>query len=182
MALLNRVLISNRGEIAIRIAKAASTLGIESVGVYAPVDNLSLHTRYTTEKREIRAEAGGRGDSVAAYLDAGTLIRTAKESGCDCIHPGYGFLSESTSFAEQCASEAVTFIGPPAAALSLFGDKIRARALAQSLDIPVAPGSTDALTSPGEAAELAHDIGYPIMLKVSLGGGGPLRSRSLPHP
>ena len=172
MALLNRVLISNRGEIAIRIAKAASTLGIESVGVYAPVDSLSLHTRYTTEKREIRAEVGGQGDSVAAYLDADMLIRTAKESGCDCIHPGYGFLSESTSFAEKCASEAVTFIGPPAAALSLFGDKIRARALAQSLDIPVVPGSTDALTSPGEAAELAQDLGYPIMLKVSLGGGG----------
>ena len=85
MALLNRVLISNRGEIAIRIAKAASTLGIESVGFYAPVDSLSLHTRYTTEKREIGAGGGGRGDSVSAYLDADTLIRTAKESGCDCI-------------------------------------------------------------------------------------------------
>ena len=172
MALLNRVLISNRGEIAIRIAKAASALGIESVGVYAPVDSLSLHTRYTTEKREIRAEVSGQGDTVAAYLDADALIRAAKESGCDCIHPGYGFLSESASFAEQCASEAITFIGPPASALSLFGDKIRARALAQSLGIPVVPGSTDALTSPGEAVELAHDLGYPIMLKVSSGGGG----------
>ncbi len=172
MALLKRVLISNRGEIAIRIAKAASALGIESVAVYAPVDSLSLHTRFTTEKREIGAEGGSQGDSVGAYLDAETLIETAKESGCDCIHPGYGFLAENTPFAEMCASEGLTFVGPPAEALSLFGDKIRARALAQSLDIPVVPGSTAALQSPSEAAQLASDLGYPVMLKASAGGGG----------
>lgn len=172
MALLNRVLISNRGEIAIRIAKAASALGIESVGVYAPVDSLSLHTRFTSEKREIGAVGGSQSDPVGAYLDVDALIQTAKASGCDCIHPGYGFLSESTPFAERCAAEGLTFIGPPAAALALFGDKIQARALAQSLDIPVVPGSADALSAPSEAVELAHDLGYPVMLKVSLGGGG----------
>ena len=172
MALLNRVLISNRGEIAIRIAKAASALGIESVGVYAPVDSLSLHTRFTSEKREIGAVGGSQSDPVGAYLDVDALIQTAKASGCDCIHPGYGFLSESTPFAERCAAEGLTFIGPPAAALALFGDKIQARALAQSLDIPVVPGSADALSAPSEAVEQAHDLGYPVMLKVSLGGGG----------
>ncbi len=172
MALLKRVLIANRGEIAIRIAKAASALGIESVGVYAPVDSLSLHTRFTTEKREIGDKGGSQADSVGAYLDAETLIQTAKASGCDCIHPGYGFLSENTPFAQLCASQGLTFIGPPAAVLSLFGDKIRARTLAHSLDIPIVPGSEAALASSSEAVEVARNLGYPVMLKVALGGGG----------
>lgn len=172
MPLLKRVLISNRGEIAIRIAKAASALGVESVGVYAPADALSLHTRFMTESREIDGQAGKKGDPVGSYLDAEALIRTAKASGCDGVHPGYGFLSENAAFAEQCASEGLTFIGPTPAALSLFGDKIRARALAQSLDIPVVPGSAQPLTSSDEAGELARDLGYPVMLKASAGGGG----------
>ena len=170
--MLKRVLISNRGEIAIRIAKAASALGVESVGVYAPVDVLSLHTRFTTEAYEI-AGPGGRGrDSVGAYLDARVLIRTAQESGCDSVHPGYGFLAENPEFAELCAAEGLVFIGPPAAVLALFGNKIRARSLARSLGIPVAPGSDEPLTSPNEALELARELGYPLMLKASAGGGG----------
>lgn len=169
MALHKRVLISNRGEIAIRIAKAASALGMESVGVYAPVDALSLHTRMVSEAREI----GGSGDALGAYLDAAALVRIAKASGCDCVHPGYGFLAENRAFAELCAAEGLTFVGPPPAALSLFGDKVQARALAQSLDIPVIPGSAEALTSAAAATELAErELGYPVMLKASAGGGG----------
>ena len=171
MGLHKRVLIANRGEIAIRIAKAASALGIDSVGVYAPVDALSLHTRFTTESSEIGGGEGGA-DPVAAYLDGEALVQIANDSGCDCVHPGYGFLAENAGFAELCKSAGITFIGPSPATLSLFGDKVRARSLAKSLGIPVVPGSTEPLTSASEAAELAGDLGYPVMVKASAGGGG----------
>jgi len=170
--LLKRVLISNRGEIAIRIAKAAAALGLESVGVYAPVDALSLHTRFMTETRELSGRDGGAGDPVRSYLNGEGLVQAALASGCDCIHPGYGFLSENPGFAELCASEGLRFVGPTPAALSLFGDKIRARALARSLGIPVVPGSDQPLASSDEAGDLAGDLGYPVMLKASAGGGG----------
>lgn len=172
MASLKRVLISNRGEVAIRIAKAASALGLESVAVYPPADSLSLHTRVTTEAREIGPPGGGANDALRAYLDAETLVQTAKLSGCDSVHPGYGFLSEDADFAALCASAGLTFVGPSPAALSLFGDKLRARQLAQSLDIPVVPGSAQALKSATEAEEFARDLGYPVMLKAAGGGGG----------
>jgi len=168
VAMLKRVLISNRGEIAIRIAKAASALGMESVGVSPLVDSLSLHTRFTTQSLEI----GGPEASVDAYLDAEALIAAAKESGADCIHPGYGFLSENVRFAELCASEGIIFIGPSPEALSLFGDKVRARSFAQSLGIAAVPGSAKPLESPEEASSLARDLGYPVMLKATAGGGG----------
>jgi acetyl/propionyl-CoA carboxylase alpha subunit/acetyl-CoA carboxylase carboxyltransferase component len=170
--LLKRVLISNRGEIAIRIAKAASALGVESVGVYAPVDALSLHTRFTTQAREIVGRGGTAGDSVGAYLDAGSIVAAARASDCDSIHPGYGFLAENPGFAERCAAERLVFVGPPPGVLALFGNKIRARALARSLGIPIVPGSREPLTSASEAAKLARELGYPIMLKASAGGGG----------
>ena len=171
MALHKRVLIANRGEIAIRIAKAASALGMESVGVYALADALSLHTRFTTESREI-APHGEETDPVRAYLDAEALVRIAMASGCDCVHPGYGFLAENAAFAERCASAGLVFVGPLPATLSLFGDKLRARALAQSLEIPIVPGSAEALRSSTEASAQAGDLGYPVMLKASAGGGG----------
>jgi acetyl/propionyl-CoA carboxylase alpha subunit/acetyl-CoA carboxylase carboxyltransferase component len=170
--LLKRVLIGNRGEIAIRIAKAASALGVESVGVYAPVDDLSLHTRFTSEAHEIGARGDGTRNAVGAYLDAAGLIRVAKASGCDCVHPGYGFLSENPSFAELCAAEGLVFIGPPPAVLALFGNKIRARSLARSLGIPIVAGSDAPLTSQSEALELARRLGYPVVLKAVAGGGG----------
>ena len=165
-----RVLISNRGEIAIRIAKAASALGMESVGVYAPVDALSLHTRLATEAREIGN--GAATDPVAAYLDAEALVEIAAASGCDCVHPGYGFLAENAPYAELCATRGMAFIGPSPAALALFGDKVRARSLAQSLDIPTVPGSPQPLVSSADADALATELGYPVMLKAAAGGGG----------
>ncbi|MBT5191210.1 MAG: ATP-grasp domain-containing protein [Rhodospirillaceae bacterium] len=170
MGLHKRVLIANRGEIAIRIAKAAQGLGMESVAIYAPVDALSLHTRMTTEARAIGQEGGQ--DPVSAYLDGAAIIAAAKEMQCDCIHPGYGFLSENANFAAMCAAEGITFIGPSASALQLFGDKVTARALAQSCGIPVVSGSAAALTSSDEAREFANGIGYPVMLKAAAGGGG----------
>ena len=167
-----RVLIANRGEIAIRIAKAATALGMESVGVYAPVDSASLHTRYTTENSEIGNSAGDQADPVSAYLNIEALVDVAKATGCDCVHPGYGFLSENAEFASKCVAEGIAFIGPSPAALILFGDKVRARALATSIDIPIVDGSEESVESAAEAQELALDIGYPVMLKAAAGGGG----------
>ncbi len=170
MALHQRVLVSNRGEIAIRIAKAAASLGIESVGVYAPADALSLHTRIATVAREINGTAGA--DPVGAYLDAEAILGIATDAGCDCVHPGYGFLAENAAFAERCAEAGIAFIGPSPAALKLFGDKVQARTLAASLGIPTVPGSDAALGSAAEAQALAAEIGYPVMLKAAGGGGG----------
>jgi len=169
---LKRVLIANRGEIAIRVAKAASGLGIESVSVYAPADSLALHTRFTTRAIEIGGTESGNRDAVSAYLDIELLIAAAKASGSDCVHPGYGFLSESAAFAARCAAEGLIFIGPLPDVLALFGDKVRARSFAQSIDIPIVPGSHAALASPDEALAFAGDIGYPVMLKAAAGGGG----------
>jgi acetyl/propionyl-CoA carboxylase alpha subunit/acetyl-CoA carboxylase carboxyltransferase component len=172
VASLTRVLIANRGEIAIRIARAATALGMESVGVYASVDALALHTRFTGRALALGGANGNAGDPVAAYLDAEALIRAARESGCDCVHPGYGFLAENAAFAEWCAAEGLVFVGPPAAVLALFGDKVRARAFARSLGIPIVPGSAAPLASPDEALAIARELGYPVMLKAAAGGGG----------
>ena len=166
---LKRVLIANRGEIAIRIARAAAGLGMDSVAVYAPADALSLHTRLATDAREVGTDAD---DPVAAYLDIEALIEAALETGCDCVHPGYGFLAENPAFAERCAEAGLTFVGPTPAALALFGDKVLARSLARSLDIPVVPGSSRPIATAEQAEELAATVGYPVMLKAAAGGGG----------
>ncbi len=164
-----RVLIANRGEIAIRIAKAASALGMESLSVYAPADSLSLHTRLTTEARRIGHDDG---DPLSAYLDAEALVDTAVASGCDCVHPGYGFLSENPRMAKLCADAGLQFIGPSAEVLALFGDKVRARELARAQGVPVIAGSDAPLATPKAAAKLARSLGYPVMLKACAGGGG----------
>jgi acetyl/propionyl-CoA carboxylase alpha subunit/acetyl-CoA carboxylase carboxyltransferase component len=170
--LLKRVLIANRGEIAIRIAKAATALEMESVSVFAPVDALSLHTRFTSHSLPIGGANGDTADPVSAYLDAEALIRAAKESGCDCVHSGYGFLSENAAFAERCAAEGLVFVGPSPSVLALFGDKVQARSYARSLNIPIVPGSVAPVATSDEALTIARDIGYPVMLKASAGGGG----------
>lgn len=165
-----RVLIANRGEIAIRIARAARGLGMESMSVFAPVDAMSLHTRVSSEATELRN--GAMLDGVAAYLDLDALLSVARSSGCDCVHPGYGFVSENAEFARLLESAGIKFIGPSSSALGLFGNKVEARRLAQSLEIPVVPGSPEALGSV-EAARVAADaVGYPVMLKAAGGGGG----------
>ena len=165
-----RVLISNRGEIAIRIARAAAALGMESVGVYAPADALSLHTRTSTRAEEIGN--GAVRDPVAAYLDAEAQVAIAKQTGCDCVHPGYGFLAENAPFATLCADAGLAFVGPPPAVLALFGDKVRARQLACAEGIAVVPGSDGAVASVAEASTAAEALGYPVMLKAAAGGGG----------
>jgi len=163
---LKRVLVANRGEIAIRIAKAAAGLGMESVAVYAPVDALALHTRCTTQAREL---SNGRGP-VQAYLDAEALVEAALDTGCDCVHPGYGFLAENAAFAALCAAKGLTFVGPRPEALALFGDKVRARKLARSLGIPVVPGGEQ----PGQLEGLvALDAVARVGYHHHLGAGPP---------
>lgn len=166
MVKLKRVLIANRGEIAIRIARAARGLDIESVAVFAEADRLSLHVQAATSAQRLPGQ-----EPVAAYLDGEALVAIALESGCDCVHPGYGFLSENAAFAEIVAAAGLTFIGPAPAALRLFGDKPSARELAQSLGIAVVPGAAG-LSSPQEASERAGETGFPLMLKAAAGGGG----------
>ena len=163
--MFKRVLIANRGEIAIRIARAASSLGIDSVAVFTQADALSLHTKLAGSAREIG------GDPVRGYLDIDAVIAAAKASGADCVHPGYGFLSENAKFAELCRTEGLRFIGPSPASLKLFGDKVEARAFAEKHGVPVVPGASK-LASAAEARSAAQSIGYPVMLKASAGGGG----------
>jgi len=167
-----RVLIANRGEIAIRIARASSALGIESVGVHAAADAMALHVRMTTLAHEIGRHAADASDPVRAYLDADALVALARTSGCDCVHPGYGFLSENAAFAQRCADAGVRFVGPRPETLALFGDKVASRAFAQAAGVPVVPGSERALATVGEATALAKTLGYPVMLKAAAGGGG----------
>jgi len=162
-----RVLIANRGEIAIRIARAAGGLGVASVAVHAPADALALHTRMTDQARLLVGA-----DPVAAYLNIDGLLEAAQATGCDCVHPGYGFLAESAAFARRCLAEGLAFIGPAPETLELFGDKVRARALAASLGVPIAPGSPAPLATAAEALEAARGLGFPVMLKAAAGGGG----------
>lgn len=166
--MFGKVLISNRGEIAIRIARAAAGLGVESVGVYAGVDALALHTRQATQSVELVSDRG----AVGAYLDIDVLLEVARETGCDCVHPGYGFLSENAEFATRCAAAGISFIGPPAEALALFGNKLAARKLAVSLDIPVVPGTSEPVLCADDVVAFAASHGYPVMLKAAAGGGG----------
>jgi acetyl/propionyl-CoA carboxylase alpha subunit/acetyl-CoA carboxylase carboxyltransferase component len=163
--MFKRVLIANRGEIAIRIARAAASLGVDSVAVFTRADAMSLHTKLAGSAREIG------GDAVRGYLDIEAVIAAAKASGSDCVHPGYGFLSENALFAERCKAEGLRFIGPSPDSLKLFGDKVAARNFAQAQGIPVIPGAAK-LASSDEAMAKAKAIGYPVMLKASAGGGG----------
>jgi len=167
MASFQRVLIANRGEIARRIATAAAGLGIESVGVFAAVDADSLHAASVDVARELSGV-----DPIGAYLDIDALLAIATETGCDCVHPGYGFLAENAEFADRCVAAGLAFVGPSASALRLFGDKVQARAVADSLGIPTVPGTPTALADAGVAATAAAEIGLPVMLKATAGGGG----------
>ncbi len=172
MGLPNRVLIANRGEIAIRIARATSVVGVESVAIHAPADARSLHTRVATESRELTSTSANGSGGVAAYLDVAAVVGAAVDSGCDALHPGYGFLSESPALAEACNAAGVTFIGPGPAALRLLGDKVSARARAATVGVPTVPGTDGALTTAAGAEAAAAAIGYPVMLKAAAGGGG----------
>ena len=161
----NGILVANRGEIAIRITRAVQDLGIRAVAVHSEDDALSLHTQIADEKIQLE------GMGAAAYLNMEGIIAAAQGSGCDAIHPGYGFLSEQEAFANLCADAGIKFIGPSAAHLSLFGDKARARAAAIAAGVPVMPGLDRAVTL-SEAQEFFAQHPDGIMIKALAGGGG----------
>jgi acetyl-CoA carboxylase biotin carboxylase subunit len=161
-----KVLIANRGEIAVRVIRACRGMGIKSVAVYSDADKDALHTRLADEAVHI-----GPAPSAESYLVQERIIAAAQETGAEAIHPGYGFLSENADFARAVAKAGLVFIGPSAEAMDQMGDKVAARANAVKAGVPVAPGS-DALADGAHAAKEAERIGYPVMLKASAGGGG----------
>lgn len=164
---MKKLLIANRGEIACRIMRAAQARGIRSVAVYSDADSDALHTRTADE-----AVCIGGLTAAESYLDVGKIIAACKQSGADALHPGYGFLSENAAFAAAVTEAGITFVGPPAEAIRLMGDKLEAKRIAAEAGVPTIPGRPEALESPDAAAEAAADIGYPVLLKAQAGGGG----------
>ena len=162
-----KILIANRGEIAVRVISACKELGIHTVAVYSEPDRYSAHVRFADQ-----AICIGPAKSARSYLDIPSIISAAEITDVDAIHPGYGFLSENAQFAEVCEASGIKFIGPKPDVIRMMGIKERARAYMREMGVPVLPGSPGVLNSPEEALELAEEIGYPVILKASAGGGG----------
>lgn len=164
--MIKKILVANRGEIAVRIVRACSELGIKSVAIYSDADRHALHVKKADESYNIGS------DPVLGYLNAHNIVNLAVASGCDALHPGYGFLSENPELAQICARRGVKFIGPSAKVIKQMGDKTQARAAMIRAGVPVIPGSGGNLANVEEARKTAKKIGYPVMLKATNGGGG----------
>ena len=162
-----KILIANRGEIAVRVICACKELGIQTVAVYSEADRYSSHVRFADQ-----AICIGPAKSARSYLDIPSIISAAEITNVDAIHPGYGFLSENASFAEVCEASQIKFIGPRPEVIRMMGVKERARAFMRELGVPILPGSPGVLTTPEEGAGTGRKIGYPVILKASAGGGG----------
>jgi acetyl-CoA carboxylase biotin carboxylase subunit len=165
--MFKKVLIANRGEIALRVIRACKELGLETVAVYSEADRESLHVRFADDDVCI-----GPPPSRLSYLKIPAIIAAAEITGADAIHPGYGFLAENPEFAEACANSKITFIGPTAEQIRLMGDKAAARKLAQKIGVPVVPGSPGPIADPDAALAIAREIGFPVIIKAAAGGGG----------
>ena len=162
-----RVLVANRGEIAVRVIRALRALSVSSVAVYSKEDQDALHSRLADERVCI-----GEGSARNSYLNMDTILTVAKNMGCDAIHPGYGFLSENAGFAKKCEENGIVFIGPTAEVIDSMGNKSQARAKMREAGVPVVPGSLSVLYDVKEALEEAKKMGFPVMIKASSGGGG----------
>jgi acetyl-CoA carboxylase biotin carboxylase subunit len=165
--MFKKILIANRGEIAVRVIRACREMGIASVAVFSDADRASLHVLKADEAYPI-----GPAAATESYLNFAKVLDVAKRSGADAIHPGYGFLSENAKFAQACADAGIKFIGPTAAAMDAMGSKTRARQAMEKAGIPFVPGTSRGLDSEGQALQMAEKIGYPVMLKAAAGGGG----------
>ena len=165
--MFQKVLIANRGEIAVRILRACREMGIPSVCVFSEVDRTSLHIRLADEAYLI-----GPAPSRESYLRIDKLIDIARRSGCDAIHPGYGFLAENPALPRACTEAGITFIGPSAETMELMGSKTAGKQLARRSDVPTVPGTDDPIEKPEAAQLLARSMGYPVVLKAVAGGGG----------
>jgi len=168
MATTQKLLVANRGEIAIRVFRAATELGLRTVAIYAEEDRFSRHRFKADEAYQLDQSKG----PVGAYLDYEGIVSLAKSKGVTLIHPGYGFLSENADFARACAREGITFIGPSADLLGSMGDKTAARAQAIAANVPVLPGTDEAISDPDQALSVAHEVGFPLIIKAAFGGGG----------
>ncbi|MEW8473061.1 MAG: acetyl-CoA carboxylase biotin carboxylase subunit [Candidatus Thiodiazotropha endolucinida] len=164
--MIRKILIANRGEIAVRIIRACADMGIRSVAIYSEADRFSLHVKKADEAFSLGS------DPLAGYLNVHRIVNLAASTGCDAIHPGYGFLSENPELAAACARRGITFIGPSADVIKRMGDKTEARDAMKAAGLPVTPGSDGNLENIEEALELAQELGYPVMLKATSGGGG----------
>ncbi|HRY12328.1 MAG TPA: acetyl-CoA carboxylase biotin carboxylase subunit [Syntrophomonadaceae bacterium] len=172
--MFTRILIANRGEIALRVIRACQEMGIESVAVYSEADRDSLHVKMADE-----AVCIGGAPASQSYLHVANIISAAINLGCQAIHPGYGFLAENAYFAQLCHANGIKFIGPSASVIELLGDKVKGKEIAQQVGVPVVPGSEGAAGSLENTIVLAESIGYPIIIKASAGGGG--RGMRLAH-
>ncbi len=164
---IRRLLIANRGEIAIRIHRACAELGIRTIGIHSHEDRYALHRFKADEAYSL----GEGGNPVGVYLDIERILEIAESTGVDAIHPGYGFLSERADFAEAVEAAGITFVGPPPSVLSSIGDKVSARSAAEAAGLPIIPG-TPPITDIESGRRIAREIGYPVMVKASGGGGG----------
>ena len=164
---LKRVLVANRGEIALRIIRACRKLNLETVAVYSQADDNCAHIWAADQ-----AVCIGAAPAAKSYLDMSAILQAAISTGCDALHPGYGFLSERAEFAAKCEAENITFVGPSAQSIVTMGDKAEARRTAKRFGVPLVPGSDGAFTDAAAAAEIAETVGYPVLLKALAGGGG----------
>lgn len=167
MRKIQKILVANRGEIAVRVMRTCREMGIPTVAVFSEPDRKSLHVRYATE-----AYAIGPALAKESYLNIGKIIEAAQKSGADAIHPGYGFLSENAEFAQAVMDAGLILIGPKPSSMHAMGSKTRARQIMQAAGVPVVPGITSAIADPKEALQIAQEIGFPVMLKAAAGGGG----------
>src|SRR5690348_15686819 len=167
---MRKLLVANRSEIAIRVFRAATELGLGTIAVYTYEDRFSLHRFKADESYLIGPPEGGA--PVKGYLDIPALIAVAKEHDADAIHPGYGFLAENAELSRACAQNGITFVGPSPKLLETFGDKTAAKRLAKETDVPTLPGTEHGITDAAEVKAAARQIGYPVIIKASFGGGG----------
>ncbi|MCK5300416.1 MAG: ATP-grasp domain-containing protein, partial [Thermoplasmatales archaeon] len=165
--MLNKVLIANRGEIAVRIMRACKELGISTIAVFSDADKKALFVKYADEKYNI-----GPGPASQSYLNKDKIIDIALKAKAEGIHPGYGFMAENSEFAERCHKNGIEFIGPPVNSMKLMGSKINSKKSMMKAGVHVVPGITEAISDYEKAKDFADEIGYPIMLKASAGGGG----------
>jgi pyruvate carboxylase len=165
---MKKILAANRSEIAIRIMRAATELGLRTVAIYSEEDRLGLH-RFKADEAYLVGMGKG---PIQAYLDIEGIVGLAQEKEVDAIHPGYGFLAENSAFARACRKAGITFVGPPAELLELLGDKVAARRLAEKAGVPIVPGTEQPVSSPEATKKIAQKIGFPVIAKASFGGGG----------